>query len=247
LQLIKIQTVRFVPEFIVQFFTKGSTLYKELQTMLGFTPSNLALYELALCHRSNNNNATENNERLEFLGDAILGAIIGEHLFVKYPTKPEGYLTDMRSKIVNRKTLNQIALKIGLKSLMKFNEQDYHLRDSLIFGNALEALIGAIYIDKGYSVTRTFVRKRIMIPFVDIELLENLEVNTKNKLIGWASKQGKKIDFIVLEEKLERGRKKFTIGVKLDDDIIATSSAGNKKEASKIAADEAIKLLAITN
>jgi ribonuclease-3 len=143
--------------------------------------------------------------------------------------------------------LNQIALKIGLKSLMKFNEQDYHLRDSLIFGNALEALIGAIYIDKGYSITRTFVRKRIMIPFVDIELLENLEVNTKNKLIGWASKQGKKIDFIVLEEKLERGRKKFTIGVKLEDEIIATSSAGNKKEASKIAADEAIKLLAITN
>jgi ribonuclease-3 len=100
--------VRFVPDFIVQFFTKGSTLYKELQTMLGFTPGNLALYELALCHRSNNHNSTENNERLEFLGDAILGAIIGEHLFIKYPTKAEGYLTDMRSKIVNRKTLNQI-------------------------------------------------------------------------------------------------------------------------------------------
>jgi ribonuclease-3 len=238
--------VRLVPDFIVQFFTKESTLYKELQTMLGFTPSNLALYELALCHRSNSNNSTENNERLEFLGDAILGAIIGEHLFVKYPTRPEGYLTDMRSKIVNRKTLNQIALKIGLKELMKFNEQDYYLRDSLIFGNALEALIGAIYIDKGYAKTRTFVRKRIMIPFVDIELLESLEVNTKNKLIGWASKQGKKIDFILIEEKLERGRKKFTIGVKLEEEIIATSTAYNKKEASKIAADEAIKRLEIT-
>ncbi len=239
--------MRFVPDFIVQFFTKESTLYKELQTMLGFTPSNLALYELALCHRSNSSNSTENNERLEFLGDAILGAIIGEHLFVKYPTRPEGYLTDMRSKIVNRKTLNQIALKIGLKELMKFNEQDYFLRDSLIFGNALEALIGAIYIDKGYAKTRTFVRKRIMIPFVDIELLENLEVNTKNKLIGWASKQGKKIDFILIEEKQERGRKKFTIGVKLEENIIATSTAFNKKEASKIAADEAIKLLEIVN
>lgn len=239
--------MRFVPEFIVQFFTKGSSLYKELQTMLGFTPGNLALYELALCHRSNNHNSTENNERLEFLGDAILGAIIGEHLFIKYPTKSEGYLTDMRSKIVNRKTLNQIGIKIGLKSLMKFNEQDYFLRDSSIFGNALEALIGAIYIDKGYSKTRTFVRKRILIPFVDIELLEGLEANTKNKLIGWANKQGKKIEFIVMDEKLEKGRKKFTIGVKLEEEIISKSTAGNKKEASKIAAEEAIKMLEIFN
>lgn len=237
--------MRFVPNFIVQFFTKGSSLYKELQTMLGFTPGNLALYELALCHRSNSSNTTENNERLEFLGDAILGAIIGEHLFIKYPTRPEGYLTDMRSKIVNRKTINQIAVKIGLKSLMKFNEQDYYLRDSMIFGNALEALIGAIYIDKGYSKTRTFVRKRILIPFVDIELLENLEANTKNKLIGWASKQGKKIDFVLIHEKVERGRKKFTIGVMLEEEIIATSSAGNKKEASKTAAEEAIRILAL--
>jgi ribonuclease-3 len=152
----------------------------------------------------------------------------------------------MRTKIVNRKTLNQIALKIGLKSIMKFNEQDYYLRDSLIFGNALEALIGAIYIDKGYSRTRSFVRKRILLPFVDIELLESLEVNTKNKLIGWAGKQGRKIEFILLEEKLERGRKKFVVGVQLDDEIIASSTAGNKKEASKNAAEEAIKLLDMT-
>ena len=239
--------MRFVPEFIVQFFTKGSTLYKELQNMLGFTPTNIALYELALSHRSNNNNTSENNERLEFLGDAILGAIIGEHLFMKYPTKAEGYLTDMRSKIINRKILNQIAIKIGIKSLMKFNEQDYFLRDSSIFGNALEALIGAIYIDKGYAKTRTFVRKRILMPFVDIELLENLEANTKNKLIGWANKNGKKIEFVLIEEKVERGRKKFTIGVKLEEEIISKSTAGNKKDASKIAADEAIKLLEINN
>ncbi|MBP6625149.1 MAG: ribonuclease III [Chitinophagaceae bacterium] len=213
--------------------------------MLGFTPGNIALYELALCHRSNNANATENNERLEFLGDAILGAIIGEHLFNKYPTKPEGYLTDMRSKIVNRKTLNQIALKIGLKSIMKFNEQDYFLRDSLIFGNALEALIGAIYIDKGYAKTRTFLRKRILLPFVDIELLETIEVNLKNRLIGWASRQGKTVDFVVVEERLEKGRKKFVVGVKFENEIITTAIASNKKEASKLAAEEAVKILAI--
>lgn len=238
--------MRFVPDFIAQFFTKGSHVYKELQAILGFTPGNLAVYELALCHRSNNLNSTENNERLEFLGDAILGAIIGEHLFSKYPTKDEGYLTDMRSKIVNRKTLNQIALKIGLRNIMKFNDQDYFLRDSMIFGNALEALIGAIYIDKGYTKTKTFVRKRILLPFVDIEVLENQEVNTKNKLIGWASKQGKKLDFILVEERMERGRKKFVVAVELDDIRICESVAGNKKEASKIAADEAIKVLEIS-
>jgi ribonuclease-3 len=238
--------VRFVPNFIANFFTNGSTVYKDLQTMLGFTPGNVAIYELALCHRSNSSNTTENNERLEFLGDAILGAIIGEHLFTKYPTKDEGYLTDMRSKIVNRKTLNHIALRIGLKSIMKFNDQDYYLRDSMIFGNALEALIGAIYVDKGYSKTRTFVRKRILLPFVDIELLESQEVNTKNKLIGWASRNGKKIDFVLVEERFERGRKRFVIGIQLDDVMICQSTSTNKKEASKIAADEAIKVLAIT-
>lgn len=237
--------MRFVPDFIAQFFVKDTPLYKDLQALLGFTPRNIAVYELALCHRSQNINSTENNERLEFLGDAILGAIISEHLFIKYPTKGEGYLTDMRSKIVNRKTLNEIGLKIGLKQLVKFNQQDYFLRDSQIFGNALEALIGAIYIDKGYAATRLFIRKRILLPFVDIELLEHLEVNTKNKLIGWANKQNKKIDFITLDEKVERGRKIFTVAVLIDSEHIAQATANNKKEASKIAAEQAIQSLQI--
>jgi ribonuclease III len=238
--------LRFVPDFITQFFTKESPLYKDLQTLVGFTPGNVAIYELALCHRSNNDSATENNERLEFLGDAILGAIIGEHLFTKYPTKPEGYLTDMRAKIVNRKTLNHIAIRIGLKSIMKFNNQDNHLRESMIFGNALEALIGAIYIDKGYAKTRQFIRKQILLPFVDLELLESVEVNIKNKLIGWASKQGKQMEFIVLKEKYEGGRKSFTIGVQYEGNIISEAVAMNKKEASKIAAERAIEELKIS-
>lgn len=238
--------VRFVPNFIIQFFTKGSSLYKDLQALIGFAPRNVALYELALCHRSNNDGSAENNERLEFLGDAMLGAIISEHLFTKYPTKPEGYLTDMRAKIVNRKTLNHIAIRIGLKSIMKFNNQDQHLRESMIFGNALEALIGAIYIDKGYAKTRVFVRKQILLPFVDLEMLETVEVNIKNKLIGWASKQSKQMDFIVVDEKLVQGRKTFTIGVQYEGEVIAEATASNKKEASKIAAEMAIQVLKIS-
>ncbi len=237
--------MRIVPEFIVHFFTKESYLYKELQSLLGFIPININLYESALCHRSNNKNISENNERLEYLGDAILGAVISEYLFNKYPTKDEGYLTDMRSKIVNRKNLNQIGLDIGIKSLMKFNEQDTQLKDSLIFGNALEALIGAIYVDKGFAKTKTFIRKKILVPYVNMNLLENIEINSKNKLIGWAAKQGKNIEFTVLDEKGNLN-KNFLIAVKIDDVIISKSSARTKKEASKLAADEAIKILNIS-
>ncbi|MGI9191802.1 MAG: ribonuclease III family protein [Chitinophagaceae bacterium] len=237
--------LRFVSDWIIQIFTKDSQRYKALQYMLGFTPGTIALYDMALCHRSSRKESTENNERLEFLGDAILGAIIGEHLFNKYPTKPEGYLTDMRAKIVNRKALNDIALKIGIKELMSFNEQDQFLKHSMIFGNALEALIGAIYIDKGYSKTRTFIRKRILVPFIDIELLENTEINLKNKVIGWAGRLGRKIDFVMLEEKMVRGRKHYTMGVFLDDELVSKANHPNKKEAGKLAADEAVKKLNI--
>ncbi|HMN33697.1 MAG TPA: ribonuclease III [Chitinophagaceae bacterium] len=236
--------MRIVPEFIVHFFIKESDLYKELQSMLGFTPGNITLYESALCHRSNNKNISENNERLEYLGDAILGAVISEFLFIKYPARDEGYLTDMRSKIVNRKNLNQIGLDIGLKLLMKFNEQDIQLRESYIFGNALEALIGAIYIDKGFAKTKTFIRKKILIPFVNMNMLENIEINSKNKLIGWAAKHGKTIEFALLDE-TGGASKNFLIGVKIDNEIISKSSARTKKEASKLAANEAIKILNI--
>ena len=234
-----------VPNFIVKFFVKDSILYKNLKALLGFTPSDLSLYELALCHSSSNKNPKENNERLEFLGDAILGAIISEHLYIKYITQQEGYLTDMRSKIVNRHSLNNIARKIGLPDLILYNEKDYNLRSSDIFGNALEALIGAIYIDKGMNKTRTFIRKRILTPFIDLDLLEETEANIKNKLIGWASKEGKVITFE--EEKMEivRGRKRFTIGVYIDSIKISDGTDFKKKEASKIAAEKAIKSLEI--
>jgi ribonuclease-3 len=237
--------IRYVSNWIIQIFTKDSQRYKALQHLLGFTPGLVGLYESALCHRSSRKESTENNERLEFLGDAILGAIIGEHLFIKYPTRDEGYLTDMRSKIVNRKVLNDIALKIGMKELMTFNDQDHHLKHSMIFGNALEALIGAIYIDKGYAKTRTFIRKRILIPFIDIELLENTEINSKNKVIGWAGRAGRKLEFVMMDDSLIRGRKIYTMGVFLDDELVTKAQHTNKKEAGKLAADQAVIILNI--
>ena len=212
--------------------------------MLGFTPGDESLYELALCHSSSSKNPTENNERLEFLGDAILGSIIGEYLFHKYPTKPEGYLTDMRSKIVNRKSLNRIGKKIGLPEVMDYNEKDYFLRNSPIFGNAIEALVGAIYLDKGYNKTKKFIHKRMIVPFIDVEELEQVEANIKNKLIGWAKREEKELEFVELEhEDAANGRLRFNIAVKLDGKIISKGSALTKKEASKIAAKEAIGIV----
>ncbi len=236
--------MRLLPSVILQFFTKDEDV-KQLQNLLGFKVSSLHLYDLALCHRSNITSNITNNERLEFLGDAILGAIIAEYLYNKYPTQTEGFCTEMRSKIVNRQSLNDIAIKLGLKQLVKYNNLDQHLRGSQIFGNALEALIGAIYIDKGYNTTKKFIQTKIINLYIDMDLLEGEESNLKNKLIGWGNKNKRKIEFITLEEVQDKRKKIFNVGVKLDEEIICQATATNKKEASKRAAKKAIDILEI--
>jgi ribonuclease III len=237
--------LRFVPNIIIQFFTKDDNVV-QLQNILGFKPSNLALYELALQHRSiNTESGVDNNERLEYLGDAILGAVISDQLYKKYPMQNEGFLTEMRSKIVNRASLNTIAQKIGLRQLTKFNKNDPFLRNSQIFGNALEALIGAVYIDKGFIKTKKFVQDRILSIHLDLDVLENEESNLKNKIIGWANRNKKSCDFVLLEEVIDGRKKIFTIGVQIGNEIIAKAKAVNKKEASKLAAKNALTALNI--
>lgn len=235
--------MRIVPNIISQFFVKDEQL-ESLQNILGFKPSKIALYEQALVHSSNQDETKENNERLEYLGDAILSAIVGEYLFKKYPRQPEGFLTEMRSKIVNRKSLNDIALKIGLKKMVKYKRNDQYLKTSQIFGNALEALIGAIYIDKGYTKTKQFIQKQILTVYIDMDALEEEESNYKNKLIGWANRNKKQVEFVLLKEvKESNNRRLFTIGIKLEEDIIVEATAVNKKEASKQAAQKAVEKL----
>jgi ribonuclease-3 len=210
---------------------------------LGFVPGKTSLYIAALSHRSVKERATDNNERLEYLGDAILGSIIADHLFMKYPYKGEGFLTEMRSKMVNRQTLNDIALKMGLKKITSFNKNDNSLRASQIFGNALEALVGAIYIDKGYGKTKQWVLKKIILPHLFLEDLENIEINQKNKLFSWANRSGKLLEFETLEEKMENGRRLFTVGAVVDGEVIAEGKAFNKKDAGQIAAQQAVEKL----
>ncbi|MBY0348774.1 MAG: ribonuclease III, partial [Hydrotalea flava] len=162
-----------------------------------------------------------------------------------YPYKGEGFLTEMRSKMVNRQQLNDIAVKMGLKRITRFNKFDGSLKSSQIFGNTLEAITGAIYLDKGYEKTRQWVIRQILIPHMFIEDLELIDINLKNKLIGWANRNGKMLNFELLEEKLEAGRRVFTINAVLDGEILAKGKGFNKKDASQIAAQSAIEKLGL--
>jgi ribonuclease-3 len=237
----------------VDFFKKifsegsGSSFKKELRNILGFKPGDIALYKMALTHRSVRESADQNNERLEYLGDAVLSALVADYLFKHYPYKEEGFLTEMRSKMVNRQQLNDIAMRMGLKKITLYNKMDGSLKVSQIFGNTLEALVGAIYLDQGYKKTSKWVKECIILPHMFMDDLENLEINHKNKLYGWANKNGKVLEFETLDEHLENGRRLFTVAAVLDGQNIAIGKAFNKKDASQVAAQLAVEKLGIIN
>ena len=225
----------------------GSSFKKELKNILGFKPGNTSIYKTALTHRSVRENSDENNERMEYLGDAVLSALIADYLFKRYPYKEEGFLTEMRSKMVNRQQLNEIAIRMGLKKITLYNKTDGSLKVSQIFGNTLEALVGAIYLDQGYKKTSKWVMECIIMPHMFMDDLENLEINHKNKLYGWANKNGKVLEFETLDERLENGRRLFTVAAVIDGHNIAEGKAFNKKDASQIAAQLAVEKLGITS
>jgi ribonuclease III len=236
-------------DFIKNLFKKhsGSTFKKELKNILGFKPVNISLYKTALTHRSVREGLDENNERLEYLGDAVLSAMVADYLFKRYPYKEEGFLTEMRSKMVNRQQLNEIAIRMGLKKITLYNKMDGSLKVSQIFGNTLEALVGAIYLDHGYKSTSKWVLEYIILPHMFMDDLEILEINHKNRLYGWANKNGKVLEFETLDERLENGRRLFTVAAVVDGQHIAQGKAFNKKDASQIAAQAAVERLGIVN
>jgi ribonuclease-3 len=234
--------------FIINLFSRPSKLKdfkNQLSNILGYYPGNTTLYKTALSHRSVREGADENNERLEFLGDAVLSSIIAHYLFRKYPYKGEGFLTEMRSKMVNRQKLNEIALKMGLKKITFYNKADNALKISQIFGNTLEALIGAVYLDKGYKKTQRWVEEYIIMPHLFADDLEGIEINIKNKLYGWANKNGKSVEFATVDESVENGRRLFTIAATVDGQIISQAKGFNKKDAGHIAAQLAVEKLGL--
>ena len=227
-------------------FRKKNSFTRELSHLLGYYPYSLELYETALTHRSQGESTDQNNERLEYLGDAILSALVADYLFKRYPYKGEGYLTEMRSKMVNRQQLNHIALRMGLKKITRFNRADSSLRISHIFGNTLEALIGAVYLDIGYKRTEKWVMKNIILPHMFVDELENTEYNFKNKLYGWASRNGSILEFETIDERHEGGRRLFTVAALLNGESLAEGKAFNKKDASQLAAQAAVEKLGLS-
>ena len=231
-------------QHLLSFFKK-SAFEKNLVLLIGYSTNNLLLFQTALNHRSVKEHSSENNERLEFLGDAIISSVVADYLFKKYPYKCEGFLTEMRSKMVNRQQLNHIAIQMGLKRLTKFNKLDGGLKTSQIFGNTLEALVGAIYIDKKYEFTKKWIVNKMIQPYLFMDELELIDINIKNKIIGWALKQGKQVDFVLAGEQLEGRRRLFTINVVLDGEVVTSEKGYTKKDASQLAAQKAIEVLSI--
>jgi len=222
-------------------------LARRLHNLLGFTPVYLNLFKLAFYHKStfsNGDYAISNNERLEFLGDAVLSTIVGEYLFKKYPNSDEGFLTKMRSKIVKRNSLDEIGDKMGLDMyLASYNQTK--LSKSML-GNSLEALVGAIYIELGYNGTRRYVVKKILRKYLDIHELEQYDDNYKSQLLEWCQKNGHQIDYKVLTKYKSDKRDKFKVAVFVDGKKVGTADDFNKKSAEQLASERAMIALGIT-
>ncbi len=220
-------------------FRKEKELYLSLYQILGFFPKDINYYKLALMHKSimrREKGKPINNERLEFLGDAILGAVVGDIVYHHFEGKREGFLTNTRSKIVQRETLNKLANELGLTSLiMSSGHSNSH--NSYVAGNAFEAMVGAIYLDRGYNACMKFMKKRILGQLVNIDKVAYKEVNFKSKLIEWSQKNRVEVDFKLLEQKKDENGSPYFLCQVMIEGIEGCKGRGySKKESQQLAA-----------
>lgn len=213
-----------------------------LKTILGFKPKHLVFYKKAFLHRSMNqkdeNGNPMNYERLEFLGDSMLGTIISKHLYKEVPEGDEGYLTKMRSKIVSREHLNELGKDLELIRYVESRIPKSHFGEN-IHGNVFEALVGAIYLDRGYKYCEKFINKRVIEPYVDIEQLEGKVISYKSLIIEWCQKQKKSFNFDVYDDTGNDSLKHFAVKLSIDDSIVAKARATSKKKAEERASKRA--------
>ncbi len=242
--------IKVVRRIYNRFFSDDKDFVLRLRRLLGFTPAYLNVFKLAFSHKSSNDKArnqpygAQNNERLEFLGDAVLGTIVAEYLYKKYPSGDEGFLTKMRSKIVKRKSLNAIGFDMGLDELLSTYNNTRIARSML--GNAVEALVGAVYVEKGYTGTTTFVVERMLRDYVDIDTLETYDDNYKSQLLEHCQKNGQKVDYEILKRFKQDKRDRFRVAVVINGRRMAVGEDYNKKSAEQQASRRALQDLGIS-
>ena len=220
-------------------FRKEKELYFSLYNILGFYPHDISYYKMALMHKSimhrNEKGKLMNNERLEFLGDAVLDAVVGDIVYQHFPGKREGFLTNTRSKLVQRDTLNKLAQEMGINQLILSNGHSSS-HNSYMGGNAFEALVGAVYLDRGYDACMFFMQKRILTQMINIDKVAYKEVNFKSKLIEWSQKNRVKLEFVMLDQlKDKNGSPVFTYQVMIEGLEGCTGKGFSKKESQQLA------------
>lgn len=226
-------------------FHKDRESYFCFYKILGFFPRNIRFYEQALLHKSTSIRSEKgrplNNERLEFLGDAILDAIVGDIVYKHFEGRREGFLTNIRSKIVQRETLNKLAVEIGLDKLVKYSTRSSS-HNSYMYGNAFEAFIGAIYLDQGYERCKQFMEKKILKNYIDLDKMSRKEVNFKSKLIEWSQKTKMEVSFELIEQFLDQDyNPMFHTEVRIESLSAGTGTGYSKKESQQNAAQMALK------
>lgn len=226
-------------------FHKDRESYFCFYKILGFFPRNIRFYEQALLHKSTSIRSEKggplNNERLEFLGDAILDAIVGDIVYKHFEGRREGFLTNTRSKIVQRETLNKLAVEIGLDKLVKYSTRSSS-HNSYMYGNAFEAFIGAIYLDQGYERCKQFMEKKILKNYIDLDKMSRKEVNFKSKLIEWSQKTKMEVSFELIEQFLDQDyNPMFHTEVRIESLSAGTGTGYSKKESQQNAAQMALK------
>lgn len=237
--------IRKIVQKIKLFSSPRKEFYLFLKSLLDSYPENVKLYDTAITHKSasiiDSQGNYVNNERLEYLGDAILGAAIADFLYNRFPNQDEGYLTQMRSKLVNRSFLTQLTYQIGLDQFVDSNTTNT-LETSHIYGDVLEALIGAIYLDKGYREAKKFITRKLLYGHVNLEEIQNTNTNYKSQLIEWSQKYKKEILFDTIEKSPENSKQPlFVTEVSLDEKAMGKGSGTSKKEAQQSASKVALQ------
>lgn len=245
--------ISFLSSFLRLFRTE-TTEDKELRTAIrnitGYTPINLDLFKLALIHNSVakevNGGFKVSNERLEYLGDAVLGMVVAEYLFKRFPYKNEGFLTEIRSRLVSRESMDKLCRKVKLNDLVEYDSKNRNMSSfRYIYGDAMEAFIGAVYMDVGFKKCQQFIIDKLLHTHIDLETVIETDTNYKSKLIEWSQKNNKFVRFETLEEKGAAHQKQFKVQVLIDDKIVSKGAGFSKKTAEQDAARRACELLEI--